>query len=131
MAKQVNFTHSNGTNYPASYWRITNLMVDVPNAVARFTFTGYKDEDARNEGKEPIGKRNIVIKGEDFAINFGKVTDKIKNPQEVGYDYASEYKDTTKTIQVPKTVVAEDGTESIILEEQEVAASFFENAINV
>lgn len=122
MAKQVNYTHSNGTAYPESYWRITQLVVDVPNLYAKFVFTGYKDEAARLAGKEPIGEKTIHLTGETFATYFAEVTGKVKNPQEVGYEYCTEYKDTTKTV----TTIVEGEEVSEV-----VPASFFEEAEDV
>ena len=144
MAKQVNFTHANGTVYPSSYWRITKLEVDVPRAYALFVFSGYKDQAARQAGKAIIGVRKITIEGSDFLKHFNEVTSKAKNPQEVGYEYCSKVKDipttvtTTKTVSTQKTVKDEQtGEETVVTEEKEVIeettvhVSFFEQALDV
>lgn len=95
MAKQLNYTHDNGTNYSASYWKITKLIVDVPARFAEFVFTGYKDLAARTDGKLPIGDRVIQIIGNDFDTGFSEVTLKTKNPQEVGYEACMLIKDVS------------------------------------
>jgi predicted ester cyclase len=127
MAKQLNYTHPNGTNYPESYWRIAQLIVDVPALYAKFVFHGHKDAAARLSGKDPIGERTIHIYGQDFATWFAEVTGKIKNPQEVGYLACINYKD----ISVVEDVIVDEGLETEHTEQQVVLHSFFENAIDV
>lgn len=123
MAKQLNYTHPNGTNYPESYWRITRLFVDVPSRYAKFDFTGYKNAQARLGNLEPIGYRYLEITGTDFDFGFGEVTMKVKNPQEVAYDYCILYKDLIR-----RTVVNEGQEDE---HEEEEKYSFFENAQDV
>lgn len=93
MAKQLNFTHPNGTSYPESYWKITKLHVDVLNRYAEFGLTGYKDVAARQSGKDSIGFRQIIVQQGDFDVAFTEVTMKTKNPQEVGYNACALIKD--------------------------------------
>ena len=131
MAKQVNYTHPNGTEYPESYWRITSLDVDVPNRIAKFTFTGYKDASAREVGKSPIDSRLVIITNEDFDSRFQEVTLKEKNPQEIGYEYCSLYKDVPTKETVTMTIPNENGEDVEITQEIDVNVSFFKDALDV
>lgn len=127
MAKQINYTHPNGTSYPESYWRMTQLIVDVPNLYAKFVFSGYKDAQARLDGKEPIGERVVHCHGAEFAAYFAEVTGKVKNPQEVGYEYCTQYKDVPST----EEVVVDEGLETEHTETRGVTVSFFADSIDV
>jgi hypothetical protein len=127
MAKQINYTHPNGTEYPQSYWRIAQLVVDVPALYAKFVFYGYKDAAARLAGKEPIGERVVHVHGAEFAAYFAEVTGKIKNPQEVGYEYCSYFKDIPDV----EEVVVDEGTENQHVEERPTHKSFFKDSLDV
>ena len=138
MAKQFNFTHANGTNYPDSYWRITQLFVDVPALYAKFIFTGYKDAQARLDGRSGIGNRSVEIFGANFAQYFAQVTEKIKNPQEVAYEYCTELKDVPTTVMVddPPIILYDDQGNSIgngptTQHAEIVMVSFFEGSTDV
>ena len=122
MAKQLNYNHPNGTNYPESYWRITYLLVDMNKRYAQFVFNGFVNKQARLDGKEPIGVRYIEIRDSLFDFYFQEVTLKTKNPQEVGYEYCMNFKDVI----VQETVDGPDGFPIIV----ETLHSFFENAID-
>lgn len=122
MAKQLNYTHPNGTEYLESYWRITSLLVDVPKRYARFNFSGYKDQNARLNSKDPIGSKTVIIRDDIFDLYFQQVTLKEKNPQEVGYEYCVLYKDTP--IQV--LIENEDGT----FTETTETCSFFKDSLD-
>jgi len=125
MAKQLNYIHPNGSEYPESYWRITMLFVDMKKHYARYEFTGYKDQAARLAGKEPIGVRLIEIVGEDFDAGFQEVTLKNKNPQEIGYDYAGKFKNLQKVVTVEPEEEGQEPRAEII------PYSFFEEAKDV
>lgn len=127
MAKQVNYTHPNGTSYPESYWRIAQLVVDVPALFAKYVFYGYKDAAARLEGKDRIGERIVCINGAEFAAYFAEVTGKVKNPQEVGYECCTNSKDIPST----EEVVVDAGLETEHTETRPISVSFFENSIDV
>jgi hypothetical protein len=129
MAKQLDYTHPNGTNYPASYWRITQLVVDMPALYAKFVFAGWKDEQARLDGKQPIGERVVHINGADFAAYFADVTAKLKNPQEVGYEYCGLFKDVPDV----EEVVIQEATEEVpeVKELRPINKSFFKDALDV
>jgi hypothetical protein len=124
MAKQMEFTHPNGTDYPESYWRIVELYVSVPKKVAKFTFYGYKDADARNSGKEPIWEKIVELNDPSlFDIRFNEVASKTKNPQEVGYEFCVLYKD------LKREAILNQGTpEEMVIQEP---YSFFEDSIDV
>ncbi len=138
MAKQITFTHSNGTEYPESYWRITQLFVDVPARYAKFFFIGYKDAQARNDGKAGIGERSVEIFGDTFSEYFLEVTEKIKNPQEVGYDYCTKLKDIPEIVMVddPPVELYDDqgndlGPAPTTQHSELVMRSFFKDALDV
>jgi hypothetical protein len=122
MAKQMAYTHPNGTEYPQSYWRIVELHVNVPDRHAEFKFYGYKDQAAREQAREPIGEKSIHIVGDDFDTNYTEVTLKAKNPQEVGYDYATQFKD------IHEDVLVNQGTPDEMIVKQ--PRSFFRDSID-
>lgn len=68
MAKTISFTDNCGNIYNSSYWRVTAINVDLNRKVSTFLFTGYKDQQARNDGKQAIpgGSKSYTIAGSLF-----------------------------------------------------------------
>jgi hypothetical protein len=56
-----------GTTVQSTYWLWVNLAVDVPSLQASCTLYGYVDEAAFNTNKQPIGNKQFVLQGDDFA----------------------------------------------------------------
>ena len=123
MAKIMQYTNDQGVNFFESYWRITNIKIDTIAKIAAINFLGYKDEGARKSSKMPVGAHNYVIRGPEFDLAYGEVVAKSKNIIEIAYDYATNYKDLDKDVEV----VDEKTGERYVIKEK---VSFFDGAFD-
>lgn len=82
----------------AEYWRITNVDVDFLSNTTRLVLSGYKDLQARIDGKCPVMTKLFVWRGSSNPITrdalldgtiFTKVYDKLKEPNENMFEPAN------------------------------------------
>lgn len=155
MAYELNYTSETGAVFPASYWKVTKVEIDVLNRTIIYTLSGYKDQAAAND-KRPVAVRTYKVernlnKDYKFADLMSGFNDGSLNLLGVGYNLAKDIKDcetgemTTRPVervrQVMKTVfdeatqqnitalVEESYTENIL--DKPVLDSFFKGATKV
>ena len=150
MAFQLDFTNEQDINMATTYWKITRFDVDVDSKRANFTFAGWKDKSARDNGKQQIGQRNYNISGAEFEGYYAKVIDKRMNPSEVFYKIAKtreEFRDGFTQKEVtrevkrvidepsddPDVMIQRIETEIIteMVDDQPIMVSFFKDALDV
>lgn len=156
MAFQLSYLDDCNVSFPTSYWKITNINLDLFSRSVTFTFSAFKDSDASTRDKRPIASRTYVIVGNtNPQISFSDIIQGLANRTinifNVGYNLAKNTLDTpsgaftTKTVertrQIPKlftdpetkqevtAFVIESYTEQI--NDQPVMISFFKDATNV
>ena len=94
MAKQMEFTDSYGNIYPASYWRLVQINIDIADKSALILFFGYKDDVARQSKKTHFSQKLYELYGDKVAEYFGvKVLD-VSNPMKQAYRLAVDTLDT-------------------------------------
>lgn len=91
MAKIKSYTDSRGVSYDTAYWRLTSFDVNLITKKANFTFSGYKDVNARNSGKDAIGTKNYFINDDTkFDYYFNKHINDGLNLAQIAYLIATE-----------------------------------------
>ena len=54
------------TSHVNTYWRVTDVAIDVRRLVARVILSGYASADARLQGRDSDDEREFVFRGDDF-----------------------------------------------------------------
>lgn len=89
MAKQKSFTDEYGEVYPASYWRVTTVVLNKEESRASISFRGYPSVEQK--GKRMIGRVEYSVNPEDYNVYFAlSVLDQDTNPIKQAYLYAME-----------------------------------------
>lgn len=125
MALQTTFEDERGVSYPTSYWRINNININIDGRNASFSFVAFKDKDARDAKKSPIGSRGYNISDEQFDALMIAEDAGEKNLRTIFYDWAKGYKDVSTgewTVENEKTPNARP---------VQVMKSFFDLALDV
>lgn len=95
MALEISFEDERGVQYAQSYWRITNISINVDGRNANFTFAAFKDKAARDAKKSQVGSRNYSINGDQFDACMAEEDTGTKNLRTILYDWAKKYKDVS------------------------------------
>jgi hypothetical protein len=122
MAKQMSYTDSCHNSYSASYWRITDMVIELKNRRCSIVFSGYKDKQARDEGADSVGEKSYLIEGDVFDAYYAQVIAKVLNPAEVGYMFAM----STQDVFIRNELQDIDGVSTWVT----IKKSFFEEAEN-
>lgn len=120
MAKQLSYTSDQGVDFPTSYWKITQVVIDTFNRMLRIQYSGFKDAAACAAGKAAIGSTTFDLTEADFVQFWTEV---ITNKEENAVAWA--YAKSSAIQNVTKRTVAENGDVTITKE------SFFKDASDV
>lgn len=95
MAFQRLYVDERGVEYPASYWRITYVEIDVGRRYGVAVFTGYRDREARFQDRHPIDSKIYHLSGDVFLEKYARHLEPGgPNIMELIYEYALTVKDT-------------------------------------
>jgi len=125
MALQTVFEDERGVKYDTSYWRITNIGINVDGRTANFTFAAYKDKTARDAKKSSIGSRGYSICGDQFDVLMLEEDAGQKNLRTILYDWAKSYKDVATGEWVTENANTPNARPV------QVMKSFFDSALDV
>ncbi len=72
MAKLMDVTTAEGITVPQAYFYPETIVRQKRARVCRITFLGFKDKDARDDGKEPLSgaEKSYCVNGEDYDKYF-------------------------------------------------------------
>lgn len=119
------FEDDKGNSYNASYWRITEIHINVPGRSGHFTLVAHRDQAARTANKTQIASRGYSISGDQFDAAMAEEEGNTKSLRAILYDWVKTYKDVPTgewTTQEPNTPNARP---------VQVMVSFFKDAVDV
>lgn len=123
MALVKEFTDERGVVYSASYWKIAKIYIDVDKRRASWSFNGYKNQEAKELMKAPIGNYFYFLEDNQFDL-YMQVEDACeKNIRTIMYEWSKSYKDV-----LTGEWITEGEGENV--HSVQVKVSFFENAID-
>jgi hypothetical protein len=70
MALQMDYTDSSGTDFPASYWMVSSLTLDVINKTAIINVVAYRDAAAKAAALMPIANLQVGFGSDTFLTYF-------------------------------------------------------------
>jgi len=89
MALQLSYEAPTGVTHATAYHRITGIRMDRTNQRVLIQVEIYKDKQARDDGKAPVGGDSQSVRDTDFTTYFDdEVLDVVdQNPTERAYVY--------------------------------------------
>jgi hypothetical protein len=66
MAKVMPFTDPYGNALATSYWYVVQVNLGIADRTANIVLYGYKDRQARKQGKASVGSKSYAVSGEKF-----------------------------------------------------------------
>ena len=93
MGFKRNFEDSIGNIYLESYWYPASIVIDKKSNSGSISFHGFKDQTARDTGKNHITERNYFVTGDLFSEYLTALFSGKENALSIAYRVALESKD--------------------------------------
>lgn len=83
------YQSKDGVDHSKSYWKVSSIQINTTFKTATIQFLGFKDQAARDAGKQSVGIKTYSIQSDSYDLYYSPEILATKDPMQSSYQLAT------------------------------------------